>query len=132
MDHSWAEDRSDCRGGGIGRSEGCSEIEATTQVSGAVLSPDNRITRGIAPEFHRAPVEGWLGTCAATGGAGRAARSAAEVMCDSQKQTTLEPAWLVFESRTSLLSPASGRRPTGSRGRWQYLCTLSFFLRFFA
>src|SRR4051812_21110153 len=53
-------------------------------------------------------------------------------MCDAQKQTTLERSWLVFGSRTSLLSSASGRRPTGWRRRRGFLCTLPFLLRFFA
>ena len=99
------------------------------QVSGPVLSADNGATDWVAFEFQRAVVEGRPATCVV---AGRAARSAAEVRRGSQKQATKVHAWFVFVTHASLLSPASGRRPTGQRSR-QGVGILPFsLLRFFA
>src|SRR3954466_5408500 len=53
-------------------------------------------------------------------------------MGESHKQTTPVLWWLACATRPSLLSPASGRRPTGWRRGCACLCTLSFLLRFFA
>src|SRR3954470_1279303 len=53
-------------------------------------------------------------------------------MGESHKQATKVQVWLVCVTRPSLLSPASGRRPTRWRRRRGSLCTLSFLLRFFA